>query len=105
MVSSKIHFIEANIVIYFPNSGNEGRNYEKYGIAYRDRKTGKTQPGVRINLEDVLNMEIINEKYPHTIGLYIDSRGRGKSFRPEYIKKVIINKKGELFNFLSINKL
>ena len=71
--SSKFHFIEIDWVLYFPSVGNEGRKYLKYGMAFRKRKTGKTQNGVRINLEDVLNETDIKERYPHTVGFYVES--------------------------------
>ena len=86
MVSSKFHLKEIDWVIYFPSFGNEGRPYQKYGVAYRDRKRGKSQPGVRINLEDVLMMPEIQNKYPHTVGYFLHSKGRGENYVPQYLE-------------------
>jgi len=86
MVSEKFHFQEINWVIYFPSVGNEGRNYSKYGVAYRDRRRGVSQPGVRINLEDVIRKREIQENYPHTVGYYLNSSGKGQNWIPQYLE-------------------
>jgi len=61
VVSTKVHYKESNLIIYFPSTGNEGRDYQKYGVAFRDRETGVSQPCVKINLEDVLKIEKIQK--------------------------------------------
>ena len=85
MKSAKFHFQEVDWIIYFPSIGNEGRSYLKYGVAYRDRIRGVTQPGVRINLGDVVGKREIQENYPHTVGYYLDSSGKGQSWTPKYL--------------------
>lgn len=100
MPSSKFHFQEIDWVIYFPQVGNEGRPYFKYGVAFRDRKRNEPQPGVRINLEDVLEEPEIKEKYPHTIGYYLYSSGRGKNWTPNYLETLKISDVDEFFQFL-----
>ena len=72
-----------------------------YGVAYRDRKKGVNQKGPRIYLKEVLNEPEIKEKYPHTVGRYYSSRGRGATFRPDYVKKRIIGNEEEFYAFLS----
>ena len=100
MTSAKFHFKEINWVIYFPSTGNEGRRYQKYGVAYRDRVRGVTQSGVRINLEEVVSMPEIRENYPHTVGYYLDSSGKGQNWVPEYLGTKIIANLEEFFSFL-----
>ena len=100
MPSAKFHFKEINWIIYFPSTGNEGRRYQKYGVAYRDRVRGVTQSGVRINLEEVVSMPKIRENYPHTVGYYLDSSGKGQNWVPEYLEiRTIVNLE-EFFSFL-----
>lgn len=98
--SFKFHFKEIDLVIYFPSTGNEGRIYSKYGVAYRDRRRGETQPGVRINLEDVLNKPVIKNNYPHTVGYYLHSTGKGRNWTPIYIETRKIYNINDFFNFL-----
>ncbi len=100
MVSHKFHFREIDWVIYFPSTGNEGRPYPKYGVAYRDRSRGVTQPGVRINLEDVMKKPEIQENYPHTVGYFLYSSGRGENWTPKYLKIRKVANIDEFFNFL-----
>jgi len=100
MKSTKFHFQEIDWVIYFPSTGNEGRAYPKYGVAYRDRTGGITQPGVRINLEDVVNRREIQENYPHTVGYYLYSSGKGQNWTPRYLETRTIANLKEFFGFL-----
>ena len=100
MKSAKFHFHEVDLVIYFPSVGNEGRDYMKYGVAYRDRKRGASQPGVRINLEDVVRKREIKEKYPHTVSYFLDSSGKGQNWVPKYLETRIIASLEEFFRFL-----
>ena len=100
MKSSKFHFQEIDWVIYFPSIGNEGRPYLKYGVAYRDRVRRVTQPGVRINLEDVVSRREIKENFPHTVGRYLDSSGKGQNWTPEYLETRTVANLEEFFAFL-----
>ena len=56
-----------------------------YLVTFRNRKSGKTQKKRRINLKEVINMSEIRDNYPQSIGVYLDSTGRGKSWIPEYL--------------------
>lgn len=51
----------------------------KYGVAYRDRRKGESQPGERINLEDVMRKPEIQNNYPPTVGYFLHSSGRGEN--------------------------
>ncbi len=101
MISTKLHFKEINWVIYFPATGNKGRPFEKYGVSYRDRDQGTTQPGPKINLDDVLNEKRISENYPHSISTFIDSSGKGKTWSPSYLETRVIRNKTDFLAFLS----
>ena len=101
MVLSKFHFEEIDWVIFFPNSGNEGRPYQRYGVAYRDRVRGISQPGVRINLDDVMIMPSMRNNYPHTVHYYLDSIGRGNNWRPQYLETRSIASLEKFFQFLN----
>jgi hypothetical protein len=83
-MSSKLHLIEIDHVIYFPSTGNVGRTLNKYGVAYRDRKNKTSQPGKKIYLEDVLALQIINAGYPHTVGFFTTASGKGRTYTPDY---------------------
>jgi len=100
MKSSKFHFREINLVIYFPSSGNQGRPYENYGVKYLDRMKRITQTGKAITLEEVLSKSEIRENYPHTVGYYLDATGKGQNFTPRYLKERAIRNEEEFFSFL-----
>jgi hypothetical protein len=100
MESSKFHFREINWVIYFPGEGNEGREYTRYGVKYLNRAGKSSQPGKAINLIEVLNSPEIRDHFPHTVGYYTKSEGRGESFTPRYLQERIIRDNGEFYRFL-----
>lgn len=100
MVSSKFHFKDIDWVIYFPSTGNEGRPHRKYGVAYRGRRKGVSQPGVRINLEDVIRKHEIQENYPHTVGYYLDSSGKGQNWTPQYLETRTVASLEQFLQFL-----
>jgi len=93
MVSIKFHFIKIDLVIYFPIVENKGKKQEDYLVTYRYRKSGLTQDKRRIKLQQVINHPKIFNNYPHSIGVYLDSSGRGKNWIPEYLltKKISNN--------------
>jgi len=93
MVSIKFHLREIDWVIYIPICENKGKKQIDYLVTYRNRKSGQTQKKRRINLQEVMNKPEINTTYPHSIGVYLDSSGRGKKWIPEYLltKKISNN--------------
>lgn len=99
MVSSKFHFVEIDWVIYFPSSGNEGRDYPRYGVAYRDRRRGVSQPGPRLYLEDVMDMREIQSNYPHTVGYFLYSTGRGEGYVPAYLETREVASLADFYRF------
>jgi len=98
--SNKLHFIDSDFLIYFPSAGNEGRSIQKYGVAYRDRKKKETQNGPRINLENVLALPSIKDNYPHNIGYYKDTTGKGKNWTPKYLETRVIRNEEELLEWI-----
>lgn len=94
MVSIKFHFRKIDLVIYLPIIENKGKKNNDYLVTFRNRRSGKTQNKWRINLLEVINKPEISDNYPHSIGVYLDSSGRGKTWTPEYLltKKLSNNK-------------
>ena len=94
MVSIKFHFREIDWVVYLPIVENKGKNHKDYLVTFRNRRSGKTQNKRRINLHEVIDKPEICNRYPHSIGIYLDSSGRGKTWVPEYLltKKLSNNK-------------
>jgi len=101
-ITNKFHFKEIDWVIYFPNTGNKGRELVNYGVAYRDRVEKITQPGTKINLNDVLMQDNIKNSYPHTIGQYCESSGKGSNWKPQYIETRVIHNQKELIEWFKI---
>jgi hypothetical protein len=100
MASTKLHFKGIDWVLYFPTSGNENRPYPRYGVAYRDRPSRRTQPGTRIDLDEVLKLPAIADHYPHRVGVYQESSGRGRTWAPVCLEERDIVSSEELFMWL-----
>jgi len=100
MPSFKFHFKEIDWVLYLPSHGNEGRAYPKYGVAYLDRKKGKSQSGRRISLKEVLDRSTIKNKYPHTVGFFLKSSGKGPSWKSDYLRTKKVRSKRGFHSFL-----
>jgi hypothetical protein len=92
--------MEIDWIIYLPSHGNEKRKLKKYGVTYLDRKKGKTQPGRIIELENALLKTNISKKYSHTVGFYLASKGRGKNWKPDYLRTKKIRSKNGFYAFL-----
>ena len=100
MPSFKFHFKEINWVIYLPSHGNEKREYEKYGVTYRDRKKGTSQPGRSIGLKETLSKSAIKRKWPHTVGFFLSSKGKGESWKPDYLRSRKLRTEKAFYKFL-----
>jgi len=98
--TKKFHFQEIDWVIYFPRRGNK-REYRNYNVTFRDRKRGIPQPGKRIKLGEVLDKPEIDRCYPHTVGFYKVSSGKGAKFKPQYLELRKIQAVEELWFFLN----
>ena len=94
MVSAKFHFRDIDWVLYVPITENKRKKQREYSVTYRNRRSGETQTRRRIRLVEVMKKNDISNKYPHSIGVYLDSSSRGKTWKPEYlITKQISNEK------------
>ena len=98
--TKKFHFQEIDWIVYFPRRGNKGQ-YRNYNVTFRDRKKGITQPGKRIKLGEVLDRPEIDRSYPHMVGFYKVSSGRGTNFKPQYLELRKIQAVEEFWFFLN----
>jgi len=100
MPSFKFHFKEIDLVLYIPSHGNEGREPEKYGVTYRDRKKGTSQPGRSISLKETLNNSAIKLKWPHTVGFFLASNGKGDTWNPDYLRSKKLKTENAFYKFI-----
>ena len=98
--TKKFHFQEIDWILYFPRQGN-WRKYLNYSVMFKDRKRDRTRPAKRIKLGEVLDKPEIEGNYPHTVGFYKVSSGKGASFKPEYLELRIIQTVEEFWMFLN----
>ena len=98
-MTDRLHFIEIDLIIYFPQTGNKGREIAKYGVPYLDRKKICTASSGRINLEDLLKKcPNIKNGYPHTVGYFEAERVK---YPPKtYIQKKKISNVSELYQWI-----
>jgi hypothetical protein len=69
-------------------------------VDYLDRRKGKSQSGRKIDLKEVLSRSEINKKYPHTVGFFLASSGRGLSWKPDYLRVKKVSGIKEFHDFL-----
>ena len=98
--TKKFHFQEIDWIVYFPRHGNQGK-YLNYSVIFKDRKRGITEPVKRIKLGKVLDKPEFEGNYPHTVGFYKVSSGKGANFRPEYLELRKIQTVDEFWMFLN----
>ena len=84
-ITKKFHFQEIDWVLYFPRRGNAGK-YRNYNVTFRDRKRREPDSRKRIKLGEVLDKPEIDRNYPHTVGFYRVSSGKGDGFKPAYLE-------------------
>ena len=98
-MTDRLHFIENDLIIYFPQNGNEGREIPKYGVAYFDRKNVCPAHSGRIYLEDLLEKcPNIKNEYPHIIGYFNAER---QKYPPNtYKQKKKITNASELYQWI-----
>jgi hypothetical protein len=98
--TKKFHFQEIDWVVCFPRHGNKGK-YCNYAVTFRNRKKGTTHPRKRIKLGEVLDKPEIERNFPHTVGFYKVSSGKGANFKPEYLELRKIQTVEEFWMFLN----
>jgi len=96
----KFHFMEVDLLVYFPNCGNKGK-YLNYDAIVVDRKKGMSQSEKLVKLGDLLEDREFERLYPHTVGFYKESSGEGAKFKPEYLEIRRINNVEEFWLFLN----
>ena len=82
MPSFKFHFQEIDWVVYVPSHGNERRTYQKYGVAYHDRKKGRSQPGRRIGLKEALEKQRSTRSIPTPSDSSLNPREKARAGSP-----------------------
>jgi len=98
--TKKLHFLEIDWVIYFPNC-NGGGKYRDYNVIFEDRKQAAGHSGEQCKLGEVLDKHEIDRNYPHTVGFFKVSLGEGASFKPEYLELRKIQTVEEFWEFLN----
>ena len=91
--------MEIDWLVYFPRYGNKGK-YLNYDVMLIDRKEGTAQPEC-VKLEEVLENREFETRYPHTVGFYKESSGKGAEFKPEYLEIRRISTIEEFWLFLN----
>jgi hypothetical protein len=98
--AKKFHFIEMDLLVYFPRCGNKGK-YLDYNVVVVDRKKATAQSGKQVKLVEIVEDREFEKRYPHTIGFYKESSGEGAEFKPEYLEIRKINNAEEFWLFLN----
>ena len=98
--SRKFHFMEVDLLVYFPRCGNKGK-YLNYDVITVDRKKGRSQSGKLVKLREILEDREFERRYPHTVGFYKESSGEKAEFKPEYLEIRRINNVEEFWLFLN----
>jgi hypothetical protein len=98
--AKKFHFMEIDLIVYFPKCGNKGK-YLGYDVIVVDRKKGAMQSGKQVKLKEVLEDREFESLYPHTVGFYKESLEEGAEFKPEYLEIRKINDVEEFWLFLN----
>ena len=98
--NKKFHFMEVDLLVYFPICGNKGK-YLNYDVIVIDRKKGTSQSKRLVKLGDILEDREFERLYPHTVGFYKESSGEGPESKPEYLEIRRINNIEELWLFLN----
>jgi hypothetical protein len=98
--AKKFHFMEIELLVYFPKCGNKGK-YLGYDVIVVDRKKGAPQSGKQVKLGELLENREFENSYPHTVGFFKKSAGEGAEFKPEYLEIRKINSVEEFWLFLN----
>lgn len=98
--TKNFHFIEIGWIVSFPSCGNQGKYYN-YSVILTDRKNGVVQPEKCVKLIEVLDNPEFEQNYPHTVGYYKASSGKGAKLNPEYLEIRKISTVEEFWLFLN----
>jgi len=86
-------------LISFPDSGNEGRKYLYYSVAFKDRKKGNAMS--QTCLMDIVDAVEFEKNYPHTVGFFRASIDHDTDFNCNYLEIRVIRCIEEFWKFLN----
>ena len=92
--------MEMDWIVYFPKCGNNGK-YIGYNVLLIDRKKGPNHPEKIVTLKEILENSEFEKYYPHTVGYYKESSGKGVEFKPEYLEMRKISSVEDFWLFLN----
>jgi hypothetical protein len=98
--TKNFHFIEMDLLVYFPKEGNKGK-YLGYNVLLIDRKKVAAGSQENITLKEILETPRFEKSYPHTVGYYKESSGEGAEFTPEYLEMRKISSIEDFWLFLN----
>jgi hypothetical protein len=93
------HYQEMDWIISFPNAGNEGKKYLYYSVSFVDRKTKQVK--TQITLADIVDSQIFENGYPHTVGFFRDPIDKEGNFVANYLELRIIRCIEDFWKFLN----
>jgi len=96
----KFHFQELDWLLYFPDSGNQGK-YRDYTVVFTDRKKKSTQRERCATLGELLDKPEFENYFPHTVGFFKNSSGEGAEFKPDYMEIRVIRTMEDFWLFLN----
>ena len=97
--TKNFHFQEMDWLISFPASGNEGRKYLYYSVAFEDRKRGNVNS--QVSLMDIVDIAEFERNYPHTVGFFRGPIEKDTDFCSTYLEIRIIRSIEEFWKFLN----
>jgi hypothetical protein len=86
-------------LISFPESGNEGRKYLCYSVAFKDCKKGNAKS--QVTLMDIVDLVEFENHYPHTVGFFREPIDQEKDFKCNYLEIRVIRCIEEFWKFLN----
>ena len=98
--TKKFHFMEMDLLVYFPSYGNRGK-YLGYNVMLIYRRNGIAQTEKQVTLKEIFENPEFEKRYPHTVGYYRETTGEGVEFKPEYLEIRRISTAEEFWLFLN----
>ena len=86
-------------LISFPDSGNEGRKYLYYSVAFKDCKKGNAKS--QACLMDIVDTVEFEKNYPHTVGFFREPIDKDTDFNSNYLEIRVIRSIEEFWKFLN----
>jgi len=93
------YFQEMGWLIRFPNEGNERRKYLYYSISFADLRNKQVR--TKIVLADIVDNQMFENGFPHTIGFFKESISNEMKFPANFLEIRIIRCIEEFWKFLN----